>query len=204
MKMNQKKLLLLALLLTVSSLVFAQGISAIGFKGGLNIANYTGDDVSNELDSKLGFTVGAFVTYKVNANVSIQPEFLVTTKGTKFEEEYNETYTYTETLTYLEIPLLLKFDLETTGTIRPNIFIGPALALNIGATAKEEYDGEEESVDLEFINPINFDIVVGVGIDTKAITFDVRYDLSLSKISDHEYAGDAFNSVISFMIGVKI
>jgi len=205
MKMNQKKLLLLALLLTVSSLVFAQGIVAKGFKGGLNITNFSGNDVPNEFESKLGFTIGGFVTYKVNPTLSFQPEFLFTTKGAKIEETYyGETATYSENLSYIEVPLLAKINLTNTGNVRPVLFAGPALAINVAATVKMEYDGQDESDDLENINPINFDLVIGGGIDTEKITFDVRYDLSLSKLHDFEDPVDAYNSGISFLVGIKL
>ncbi|MGC9336554.1 MAG: hypothetical protein ACP5EQ_00365 [Candidatus Cloacimonadia bacterium] len=44
-----------------ASLATAQGITGYGSKGGLNIANLTGDDV-DDTDPRMGLAIGGFLT----------------------------------------------------------------------------------------------------------------------------------------------
>ena len=142
--MKQEKIILIALLLLAfSPAVFAQGITAKGVKGGLNIATLTGDDVE-DAKSKIGFAFGGFLTYEVNEMFSLQPELLFTMKGSKYDEEDTETdedgwqsyykYEGSWNLNYLEIPVLAKLKIPMEGNIKPNVFMGPALGINISAT----------------------------------------------------------------------
>lgn len=221
--MKKGKIILIALLLLAfSSAVFAQGIIAKGVKAGLNIATLTGDDIE-DAKSKTGFAFGGFVTYEVNEMFFLQPELLFTMKGAKFEDEYTEEeddYVYYEkyegswNLNYLEIPVLAKFNIPMEGNIKPNVFLGPSLGINIGATYDKDYEywvkdengdiiAEEsgsDDGDIEDIKGVDFGLVFGAGVDFGKITADVRYNLGLSTIADE---GDAKikNSVISLMLG---
>jgi len=150
--MKQVKIILIAILLLMfSTAVFAQGITAKGVKGGLNIATLTGDDI-DDADSKMGFAFGVFITYEINEMLSLQPEVLFTMKGAKFKDEYTEVeddYEYYEkyegswNLDYLEIPVLVKINIPMEGNIKPNVFLGPALGFNLSATYEYDYEYKE-------------------------------------------------------------
>ena len=222
--MKQGKIILIALLLLAfSSAVFAQGITAKGVKGGLNIATLTGDDVE-DAKSKIGFAFGGFITYEVNEMLSLQPEFLFTMKGVKFdyeetyEEDGYESYEKSEgtwNLNYLEIPVLAKLKIPMEGNIKPNVFLGPALGINISATHDSDYEywvkDENGSIiyensgnddgDIEDIKGVDFGIVFGVGVEFGKIIVDARYNLGLSTIADREGDPKIKNSVISLMLG---
>ncbi len=201
--MKLRKIILIIALLTISSIVFAQGISTKGLKGGMNLANIVGDDIMDEADTKIGFVFGGFATYDVNEMISIQPEVLFTMKGMTAEED-DMKLTYN--LNYLEIPVLLKVNFPTGGNAGPNIFVGPAIAFNLSSTYTFEYDGEEDDGDLEDVTPVDFGIVVGGGINFGNINIDARYNIGLSSIDDSG-AGDPAdlkNSVISIMLGFAL
>ena len=221
--MKQGKIILIAIsLLMISSVIFAQGITAKGVKGGLNIATLTGDDAEDE-KSKIGFAFGGFLTYEVNKMFSLQPELLFTMKGTKFEFEYIEDYGSFQyyykqegswNLNYLEIPILAKLNIPMEGNIKPNVFLGPALGFNLSATFDSDWEdkGYEDGVlvfedsggvndDIEdYIKGVDFGLVFGAGVDFGQISVDARYNFGLSTIADE---GDAEikNSVISIMLG---
>ncbi|MCP4752317.1 MAG: PorT family protein, partial [Proteobacteria bacterium] len=64
-----KRLLLTALVLTLmlmlsGSSALAQGESYFGFKGGMSMANFSGDDAEG-LDARTGFGAGVFFTKMV-------------------------------------------------------------------------------------------------------------------------------------------
>jgi hypothetical protein len=201
--MNHKKVLFLVLLLTLSSLVFAQGFYAKGFKAGLNLATYSGDNAGSNLNRKVGFAFGGFAQYGINRHFDLQPEFLLTMKGSSSESSEDDIKA-TNTLTYIEFPVLLKMYLDRTEDMSPNIFIGPAFGFNIGAKYNYEIGSEEGSGNLENINPVEFSMVFGGGFDTRTVTFDVRYEMGLSSIVEPEFDAELYNSVISFMLGIKL
>jgi hypothetical protein len=196
----------IVLAFVLSSSVAAQGLIGFGLKGGLNIANLSGDDVIEGTNSKMGFCTGGFVTYSINEIFSIQPEVLITMKGAGWEEEvFGETLEVTWTLDYLEIPILAKATIPTQGTVKPNLFVGPALGINLRGKAKAEIAGRTEEEDLEDLKSTDFGLVFGAGVDFglphSAITLDGRYVMGLSTIDDSEAKADVKNGVVTFMVG---
>ncbi len=110
----------LALVFTLSSAsVYAKGLTGIGVKAGLNLANAYGDDakplmayaaltgfgmpeeeaalwaydVDVSKKMRIGAAFGGFIEYSINDNFAIQPEFLYTMKGVKGEFEEEDPYT---------------------------------------------------------------------------------------------------------------
>src|SRR5690606_28787965 len=97
--------LLVAILFVTSGSLFAQaGESKVGFKAGLNLANFHGDDVE-DTKMKMGFHVGGFVTVPFG-NIAFQPELLISTRGAKYDSDDFDAST---NLMYVDVPLLLKF-----------------------------------------------------------------------------------------------
>ena len=228
--MKKVRIIVIAILLLIfSTAVFAQKITAKGIKAGLNIATITGDDAEN-LDSKMGFVFGGFLSFESNETFSFQPEILFTRKGAKSENEYiddddrdYEEYEKEEVswnLNYLEIPLLAKLKIPTKGKIKPNLFFGPALSFCFSAKwhvdweYKEYEDGilvyEEKGSyngDINAMNDVDIGIVFGAGIDIGMITVDARYTIGLAPIFDEEEmegSAKANNSVFSIMLGYTL
>ncbi len=94
-----------------------------GLKFGMNIAFIHGPDAKlwPDLEAswvlRFGLCGGGFVALPVSGKVAIQAEALITTKGSKevgalFEEVYN----YSLMITYLEVPLLVRYTLWQAGT----------------------------------------------------------------------------------------
>jgi hypothetical protein len=206
MKQLTATLFAIVLVLALFSSVSAQGLSGYGFKVGLNMANLSGDDVIEGTNSKIGSCLGGFVTYSLNEMIALQPEVLYTMKGATWEEEvFGETLEITWTLDYLEIPILAKVVIPTQGTVKPNLFIGPALGINLRGKAKAELAGETEEADIEDLKSTDLGLVFGAGLDFglphSAITVDGRYVMGLSTIDDSEAKADVKNGVMTFTVG---
>lgn len=191
----------------VSASVSAQGLTGKGFKAGLNIANVHGDDIPDECGTIMGLCAGGFITYSINEMFAIQPELLYTMKGSKCEDELpalgNVEMTFS--LNYLEIPVLAKLTIPTQGSVKPNLFVGPALGINLSAKLKVEAFGESEEEDIEDVKSTDFGVVFGGGVDfglgQGKITFDARYTLGLTTTDESEEEADMKNNVISLMVG---
>jgi hypothetical protein len=211
--------LLLIVLLVVSASAFAQGIVAKGVKVGMNIANLKGDD-AEETDAVVGGVFGAFVTYKLNEMISVQPEMLFTMKGTSFEWDYTESYgsyvmtekeDVTYSLSYLEIPVLVQYQLPAFGDIQPNVFAGPSLGFNIGAIYDVDYSYEEyedgeliylESYsgdgDIDDVEAVDLGLNFGAGAKYNQFTVDARFNIGMTDVIKDVKAQ---NTVMSLMVG---
>ena len=189
-------------------------VVGLDFKGGLNVANMYGDDVSDDVSIKLGAAVGTGVGIKIGM-FAIQPEVLFSMKGAKEEGEIvivDSTFNYeiVVKLSYLEIPILLKINIPADAVI-PNFYVGPALAFCMVAKDKLTFnneEGDEEDIK-DVIKSVDFGLSMGGGLDIKAghgrVIIDIRYTLGFVTVNDQEDEDIVVkNSVLSFILGYGI
>ena len=192
-----RRILLVLIALLIPALLLAQGITGKGPKLGLNMANMYGDDVEdNKMYTRFAF--GGFLTYSLNDKMAIQPEIYYSMKGYKIESSgYGVTVTIEVTLDYLEIPVLFKYNFPGE-TIKPNLYVGPALGILLGAKVEEE-DIKDDT------KSTDFGLVIGGGITypigNGAITGDIRYNLGLTSVDDTGADEDIKNNVIQILVG---
>lgn len=198
-----------------STTLFAK--TKVGVKGGVNLANLEieagigGMEAQVEFDDKLGFCVGAFISYDISNMLALQPEVLFTMKGAQLLEEgflgEGEFKSKME-LNYVEIPVLAKVSIPAGSNIKLNAFAGPAVALKLSAKSKVEFEGESEEEDIEDIKSNDIGLVIGAGVELGALIVEGRYTLGLTSIFDEsESVGledleiSTKNKVISIMVG---
>ena len=195
-----------AIMIFAASPLFAGGMM-FGIKGGLNLANITGDDVG-DTSMKMGLVVGGSLCYNITEIFAIQPELLFTMKGAKETIEGEDGYLK---LSYIEIPLLLKVNLPTEGKIDPMLYAGPGFGILM--SSKISNGGEVDMKDMT--KSFDIGIIAGAGIayqlEKGAITVEGRYEVGMTTIDNLDDAAlddldltdqpDIKNSVISFMVG---
>jgi hypothetical protein len=212
MQYKQTTILVILLTMAVSS-ASAQKISG-GFKVGMNLASWHGDDVEEmtggDLKSKIGFCGGGFIAFRLGKVVVLQPEVLYSQKGARQREEFlDEVIKVWYKLNYLEIPVCVKLMFPVQGKVKPNLFLGPYFGVMItDPRGKVEIDGLTMEEDLEGIKDTDFGMVLGGGIDIGLgkgrIVFDVRYTLGLTTIIEEELFEenvDLKNNAFSFLLG---
>ena len=204
--------LVCALATTVSAQDEGKGLTAKGFKVGLNLANIAGSDVDVFKDAisdftglsasnkqLMGFAFGGFLTYNFSPTVALQPEFLYTMKGFTLSVEGLDV---DFKMDYFEIPVLVKF-MFGTGSAKPCLFAGPAMGILVSAKMEAiglSVDAKElwKSTDLGLVFGGGVDFPVGKG----TMTVDGRYTMGMSKTPDSgDIDIDLKNSNISFMVG---
>ena len=215
-----KKLFLLMGMILLGAAVSAQqpstGITGKGFKVGFDFSdiNTDYDELDNFLDGRTGVLAGAYLTYSFDRQFALQPEIFYVQKGAGkdlfiFSAEWS--------INYLEIPVLLKFNLSPEAKVQPSLFAGPAL----GVLLSSKVSAVNESIDVkDGMKSTDISLVFGGGVDYKKVTFDVRYTLGLTNVIDAgkinsltgAEPGDYFylggdpsvkNTNISFMVGVR-
>jgi hypothetical protein len=197
-----KKLLFVLFALALFS-ISTQAQMQLGVKAGLNLANLSGDDIS-DTDARTGFAGGLFFMYQFNDMFAIQPEAYYSMKGATDKGSF-EGYSYEAELKldYLEIPLLLKFLIPIKDSnVRPTVFAGPSFGFNMSAKSKVEAGGQTFEQDLEYVASTDFGLVFGGGIGFPVgngeLGFDIRYILGLSTIDDSSEKDDVKNGVLNF------
>lgn len=214
-------------LLVLTSHTFAQEFIGIGLKGGFVMPGVNGLE-SSQIDFKAGYTAGGYISYKINDNLTIQQEFFYITKGFKAENqtmgivsEDNEddyldiTTTTDQTLNYVELPLLLVFNL----TDQIHIIQGGYMDLYLNGTfdnetvtttnikegeewistkATETTSGDVESGD---VNAPGWGLIVGIEYELGKINCGARYSFGLSNVAQDEnnmYRHNAFQFLVGF------
>jgi hypothetical protein len=132
----------------------AQSRAAAGAEVGYSRADLVGEN-ADLVESKQGAITGVYLHLPVSPVVSVRPELLFTLRGgrTVVGKAGTENLAVIDLeLAYLELPLLARLVLPR-GQIRPAVFGGPSVALQIGCdfllitadTARSTCGQEEES-----------------------------------------------------------
>ena len=204
-KMNReiKKIILITILLCLATSITALEISSKGFKLGINFARSTGEFI-DDTKYKTGFIGGIFVSSRISDYFFIQPELLFSMKGYKIKSDDVDIKV---TFSYIELPVLIKYELILEQFPKTELFFGPAFSFIIDARYKSKSGEETYSGKIENINPFDRGIVVGINIQKKInqkniINFDLRYNFGLMSWNDlREFNPECYNRVFSGMLG---
>lgn len=197
--------------------VFAFSAAAqvhFGVKAGANMAKLTGDgwdvaeaELETQIDNKfkMGFAFGVAAEMPLGqSGLALQPEVLYVMKGAKaeFPEMVAEGYDITMEIKqdYIEVPVLIKYNVPTQGNLTPNFFAGPVAAFNVASKMEwdnlpAELSGEVEEGDIENVASVDFGVTFGGGIGLATSSggkfiLDVRYTLGLAETFDDVAAED--------------
>lgn len=184
------------IILTVAA-VFAFGFAnaqdvKFGVKGGLNVANFSGDVDGNS--ALVGFHVGGFAEIKISEKFAVQPELLFSTQGAKFNEAGTDV---NFNLSYLNIPVMAKYYVADKFSLEA----GPQIGFLTNAKAK----AGSEKVDIkDDFESIDFGVNFGAGYDfTENLSAGLRYNLGLSNIAKDSGNDKVHNNVFSLSVGYK-
>ncbi len=173
-----------------------------GIRGGLNLGNISGigsaaaaqgSGVSVSTSMGVGFHVGAILNYDINDNLAFAPELLYTTVNCKetmsysytfFGQTYSGSGTGTNVLSYIQLPLLLKYSLNKEEGL--NFSAGPYLGILAGAssTSTSVSNGQSSSSSSSSDssnNKLDIGLALGVGyLLPMGLGFDLRYNIGLA------------------------
>ncbi|MBN2286172.1 MAG: PorT family protein [Tissierellales bacterium] len=165
----------------------AQGISSKGVKAGVNFASVHAEDTVGEIRTIAGLAISGFLTYSVNNIFALQPEVMYTKKGYSEVIEGTTTSKITESLNYLEIPLLCIFSLSD----KVNLFVGPSISFFTSGQTELElsrlkgmtYLGSdtEDIKSSDIISP-DYSAILGGSFSSGKLVIDIRYSMGLKSI----------------------
>jgi len=184
-----KKILFVLALATLTVSAQAQ----FGVKGGVNIANWGGDDADDEgKKSLIGPYFGVFYNVKCGDMFSIQPELVYSAQGAKYEvlgEKAKIAASY--------INLTPLFRLNTSS----GFFVGVGPQIGFLMSAKIKADGEEDQDVKDDMKGTDIAAAIAVGYEMKSgFGFYARYNHGLTTVADDDDS-KVFNRV--FQVGLR-
>jgi hypothetical protein len=173
-----------------------------GLKGGLNISDLSTDPAGLEDSDQLhSFAIGAWYGLPLNPSFTFQPEMYYSVKGDAASEG---GYTTSTKVSYLDVPVLAKMGFMHDASVRPSLFAGPSMALNLSAKSKFEGEGSDIEVDVkDQLNTFDLGFVVGGGVDIpwsgRSVGLELRYSKGLTNAAGEDANGDAHNNVLAVL-----
>jgi len=183
--------ILLSLIIPLS--LNAGTITDIGMKIGYNSSSFGGKNLPGKGVSDVpGFTIGGFANYELNRKFFIQPEILLTTKGSKINtvgdiEQYN-------IFVYVEMPVLAKYFLVNIGHFHLSGILGPSFSLK--ALAMNDVGV------LDNVRGFDAGVVAGVEAGLGRFSLEIRYEKGLINFDTSSDDANLKNQTFSFLINV--
>jgi hypothetical protein len=178
-----------------------------GIKGGLNLSNLYVDNVEDE-HVKVAGQVGLFAKLPLGTGVSLMPELLYTSKGSKvtYDNVVQGKGEYRFNLNYVELPLTLVFNIVKNF----NIHAGGYAAYLVSANVKNLNDGTItgfSDLRADNFNRADYGLVGGLGVDIENVTIGARYNYGMAQVGKSgTFSGDMTsngkNSNLAFFIGI--
>ena len=203
MKQLIKVSLLAISMLFMTSHVMAQGTS-VGIKGGATlykgVIEFMG--IEQTTDASYSFGGGIFVEMPLNRFVSIQPEVLFLMKASEDDAIFGATGTFKNTFSYIDVPLLLRLNIDVLDGVTPYLLGGPYAGYLL--KAEVEQGGNKEDITDDF-KSINLGAKFGGGLKLGALSLEVMYDMGLMNILDDDEGGNlsARQNGLTLMLGVS-
>jgi hypothetical protein len=201
---------IVALLLVTITSHAQQEYFEYGFKGGLNLSNISGDEVSN-YETRTSMNIGGYGLYKVLPKLGIQAELLYSEQGfsERFDSEevdIDEIKSLTR-MQYINLPVLVSYNLIEQLWIEGGMQVGYLVDAEeereerfiddsgqlISETVPIDQSSRYESLELGLLAGLRYKL-------SQNFMVQARYEKSINDI-DKVSTGDQFNEVWSFSVG---
>jgi len=157
--------------------------TAVGLKGGVNIANLSGF----EGNSRVSGHVGVFLHHTINSSWCFQPELLYSGEGQRYFSNGEER---TLALDYIQLPLMIQY----YPTSQLYLEFGPQVGVLVSAQDKGNEVGHENVKDDFSTAQIALGVGLGFKVTNQAILYG-RYNFGLTDVTkfdnivDHSRVG---------------
>ncbi len=196
MYLNKNICFVFFLFIVVSNSLIAQKYYEVSFEiiGGVHYSYYSETNSPHlwtPYEGKLGFNIGGGYTYRATQLWALHIEVIYSNKT--IQRSINNDY-IKQKLNYLDIPLLLQFNISPNSNINTLLNFGPYLSFLI----KHEYESSfPNSVSSFYPNDFDYGLLIGGGlgflIDKYEVGIEIRYHLGLGDISDYTYENEGSN-----------
>ena len=195
--------------------VIISGISFAGLTFGIK-AGYNANKLSANIDSissqfKSGMQLGVFL--RSGKRFFVQPELYYSLQGAQYAlNDPLNTGSWSQKITIgsIDVPVLLGFKIINGKKINFRVNLGPVVSFVTNTQVKDLNDLLPGPLTGSSINPVNWYLVGGLGLDLWFLTLDVRYQGGLNDIIKSVESGgqtwnfSSKNNVFQVSLGFKI
>lgn len=218
--MKKSIIRLACLFVLISSPLLAQQRWSGGPRLGLNLSTAAGDIDNTKLTP--GLAVGGFVMYSDINHFGVSVDLLYSQRGFRYKQaDRFGDVDFRQRLHYVELPILLRYFLNRSGKVRPNLFLGPNVGFLVGANRPNPVNNALPGIStVDLFNKVDLGATAGLSLNFRVrqaqrLHVDARYTLGLTDITknqpgsdrtiyDNTANGNVRNSVISLTLGYGI
>ena len=220
--MKTKVYLLALLLLLLVAGLQSQTLTQVnlGVIGGLNFANFLGDDIEvlddegYDIEGRTLGHIGIIGNAAIAQNLALQGEITFSMNGSKweaifFDEEDENEYDITHSINMLQLPVSAIYTLNLPElAIKPYLGAGLSASIPVSSGFSVEIGGVEKDFDY---NEENFaelsSFVLGyqlnLGMEYDKYFCELRYERSITPVFDNKYIDDVFYKNIKLLVGFR-
>jgi hypothetical protein len=146
-----------------------------GVKAGINYASQYTNSTPNNVDFKsiIGINAGAYCNYFLLDFLAIQPELMVSGKGSHWTNEY---YDAKDNLTYIDLPILIRYQ----PVEQINIHAGPQMSYLVSAK-QTDFGNDLKTNVMDYYYKFDFGVAFGVEANLPSkVNITIRYVLGLN------------------------
>jgi hypothetical protein len=212
--MTKKITLFVTILLIGSWASYGQGRKlTFGVKGGMNLSNAeekTNYSVVGDKTPKFGYQIGVMADYSISSSLYVSSGLSLSNKGTTHKDEETwiggtnppvTTWEKTTHQTYLQLPLMIGYNIPLSNITKIRINAGPYFAY--GVAGKEIVETKTTPADAmesnkitnntfnknnnNYYSPYNLDrkdygVIFGIGIQRKKFILSLNYEMGILNI----------------------
>ena len=221
MKTNAYLLVLLLLLLVAG--LQSQTLSQVklGVIGGLNFANFSGDDIEDlddagyDIEGRTLGHIGIIGNATVSQNLALQGEIAFSMNGSKWEGTYYDEYVYEYDTTWKHSINMLQVPVSAIYTVnlpelafKPYLGAGLSASIPISSGFSVELGGQDEDFDYDDENFAELSSFVlgyqlNLGMEYDKYFCELRYERSITPVFDNRYIDDVFYKNIKLLVGFR-
>lgn len=162
-----------------------------GLRLGLNIASLSSDNAEFDSDSRTGIAFGAVYGLQLANSTPLWLE-----AGLLYSEKGGESSDGEKVkcrLSYLQVPLVIKYSFDVLDDMYIDPFLGGYLALGVGGKTKEygtranNFDDRRSYSSYDNFNRFDGGLRIGCGIEYQMMYAEIGFDFGLADISKDDF-----------------
>jgi Outer membrane protein beta-barrel domain len=163
---------------------FGMGLLGGAIRTEVNVSDDESMNVALEHQSKV--TGGLYGILPVSESFWIQPEALLAVKGTQWNLGASAG---SLRLTYLDVPVLMRFAGPVGAKVKVHLFAGPTAGFLLNATVETERPTSARTNVQDRFKTVDLGWTVGAGVGGTVWNLDLRYGGSFAGITDEQGLG---------------
>jgi len=184
-------------LLLLTFLTFAVAVQAqIGVRAGIGSSNFSNGDVQRGFSSLIRPHLGAYYGLEATEKLTVEPGLFFSGKGIRTCCNTSTNKEFEESLSYLDIPVLVRYAVNEDF----NVFMGPQAGFLLARTYTSD---DKKFTDTAPVGGYEIGGVFGVGYKlTSGINLQASYDFGIAPFK--YFQADVNNTVFKLSVGYTL